>query len=70
MAYLNLSIPEARLAVIDGEVWDMETEEPLASTDAYEALLAELTSDELEDDVFVDLVLAGVIHHVMGERVD
>ena len=66
----NLYIPEARLTVIDGEVWDMEIEEPLASTDAYEALLAELTSDELEDDLFVDLVLAGVIHRVMGADVD
>ena len=66
----NLYIPEARLTVIDGEVWDMEIEEPLASTDAYEALLAELTSDELEDDLFVDLVLAGVVHRVMGADVD
>jgi hypothetical protein len=66
----HIYIPEARLAVIDGEVWDMEIEEPLASTDAYEAYLAELTSDELEDDLFVDLVLAGVIHRVMGADVD
>ena len=66
----HIYIPETRLAVIDGEVWDMEIEEPLTSTDAYEALLAELTSDELEDELFVELVLAGVIHHVMGADVD
>jgi|TARA_R110000751_G_scaffold106202_2_gene202161 hypothetical protein len=66
----HLYIPETRLAVIDGEVWDMGIEEPLTSTDAYEALLAELTSDELEDELFVELVLAGVIHHVMGADVD
>ena len=66
----NLYIPEARLTVIDGEVWDMEIEEPLTSTDAYEALLANLTSDELDDDLFVDLGLAGVIHRVMGADVD
>ena len=66
----HLYIPETRLAVIDGEVWDMGIEEPLTSTDAYEAYLAELTSDELEDDLFVDLVLAGVIHRVMGADVD
>ena len=63
-------IPEARLAVIGDEVWDLETEEPLTSTEAYEAIVAELATSDLEDDVFVDLVLAGVIHHVMGERVD
>ena len=62
MANPHLDIPEARLAVIDGEVWDLEIEEPLASTDAYEARLAELTSDELEDDVFV----AAVLQHVMS----
>jgi hypothetical protein len=66
----HLYLPETRLAVIDGEVWDMGIEEPLTSTDAYEALLAELTSDELEDELFVELVLAGVIHHVMGADVD
>ena len=66
----HLYIPETRLAVIDGEVWDMGIEEPLTSTDAYEAYLAELTSDELEDELFVELVLAGVIHHVMGADVD
>ena len=54
-------IPEARLAVIAGEVWDLETEEPLTSTDAYEAILAELTTRELEDDVFVDTILEHVI---------
>lgn len=54
-------IPEARLAVIAGEVWDLETEEPLTSTDAYEAILAELTTRELEDDVFVDAILEHVI---------
>jgi hypothetical protein len=66
----NLYIPEARLTVIDGEVWDMEIEEPLTSTDAYEALLANLTSDELDDNLFVDLVLAGVIHRVTDADVD
>jgi hypothetical protein len=62
----DLSIPEARLAVIDGEVWDMETEEPLATTDAYEALLAGLSDEQLEDGMFLDALL----QHVMGERVD
>jgi len=59
-------IPEARLAVIGDEVWDLETEEPLTSTEAYEAIVAELATRDLEDDVFVDAVL----QHVMSGQVE
>ena len=57
----RIYIPEARLVELDGEVWDMETEEALCETDAYEAIVAGLSNDELEDDVFVDAVLQRVM---------
>ena len=59
-------IPEARLAVIGDEVGDLETEGPLTSTEAYEAIVAELATRDLEDDVFVDAVL----QHVMSGQVE
>ena len=60
----RIGIPEARLVRMDnGEVWDLETEEPVSDTAAYEAeLVARI--DDLDDDAFVDAVLMGVIHHV------
>ena len=57
----RIYIPESRLVALDGEVWDMETEEALCETDAYEAIVAGLSNDELEDDVFVDAVLQRVM---------
>ena len=55
-----------RYGMINDELWNLDTEEPvefLTDRDAEDAeLLAAI--DDLDDDAFVDAVLRGVIHHV------